>query len=305
MKDNNDMCHGGRLLDKYYGTWAQYMARYASEYQKEGIPLFGMTVQNEAAAWQTWESCLYTAREEAVFVHEHLRPALNRAGHGDVKIMIWDHNKERIYERMRDSFSVPGAKADIWGAAFHWYSGDHFEGLALAHEAFPDKPLVLSEFALGASRKEEISGPHSSWTGVELYAHELIGNFNNFMAAVVDWNMVVDEAGGPYHDRVGGCKAQIVVDPKNDIVTIEPLYYCMAHFSKFIRRGAVRLGSSTFSEDVKAAAFQNPCGEIVLVVLNRSRRIHEVFLRLDGGTAKVNLPAHSLATYVIPAETEA
>ena len=299
MKDNNDICHGGRLLDKYYGVWAEYMARYASEYQKEGIPLFGMTVQNEAAAWQTWESCLYTAREEAVFVRDHLRPALNRAGLGDVKIMIWDHNKERIYERMQESFSVPGAADDVWGVAFHWYSGDHYAALDMAHEAFPDKPLVLSEFCLGASRQEEITGAHSSWNGVELYARELIGNFNHYMAASVDWNMVVDEDGGPYHDRVGGCKAQIVVDPENDAVFIEPTYYSVAHFSKFIRRGAVRVGSSSFSEDVKAAAFENPDGELVLVALNCARKSQEVYLRLGDGTAKVKLPAKSLSTFVI------
>ena len=304
MKSNNDICHGGRLLEKYYGTWAEYMAKYAGEYQKAGIPLFGMSVQNEAAAWQTWESCLYTAREEAVFVHEHLRPALNRAGFPDLNIMIWDHNKERVYERMRDSFSVPGAAEDIWGVAFHWYSGDHFEGLDMAREAFPDKPLVLSEFCVGGMRKGEIIGPHSNWNSVELYAHEMIGNFNHHMAASVDWNMVVDEEGGPYHDREGGCKAQIVVDPASDTVSIEPVYYCVAHFSKFIRRGAVRVGSSSFSEDVKAAAFENPDGELVLVVLSRARKTQEVFLRLDGGTAKVKLPAHSLTTFVIPPETE-
>jgi len=304
MKSNNDMCHGGRLLEKYYDVWAEYMARYASEYKKEGIPLFGMSVQNETLAWQTWESCLYTAQEEAVFVHEHLRPALNRAGFGDVKIMIWDHNKERIYERMRDSFSVPGVFDDTWGVAFHWYSGDHFAALDMAHEAFPDKPLVLSEFCLGASRKEDVLGSHSSWNGVEQYARELIGNFNHYMAASVDWNMVVDEEGGPHHDREGGCKAQIVVDPANDAVSIEPIYYSVAHFSKFIRRGAVRIGSSSFSEDVKAAAFENPDGEIVLVALNCARKSCGTYLRIGDGTAKVNLPAKSLSTYVIPPEEQ-
>ncbi len=302
MKSNNDICHGGRLLDKYYGTWAEYMARYASEYQKEGIPIFGMTVQNEALARQTWESCIYTAREEAVFAHGHLKPALDKAGLGDIKIMIWDHNKERVYDRARDSLSVPGAAQDIWGIAFHWYSGDHFAALDMAHEAFPDKPLVLSEFCLGGARGDTAQGPHSSWHGVEIYATELIGNFNHYMAASVDWNMVVDGDGGPYHDRERGCKAQIVVDPKNDTVSIEPTYYSVAHFSRFIKRGAVRIGSSTFSEAIKAVAFQNPDGEIILVVLNCAQTAQKVFLRLKEGTAAMPLPEKSLSTYVIQTE---
>lgn len=301
MKDNNELCHGGRLLDEYYDIWAKYMVKYIREYKKEGINFFGLTVQNEANAWQTWESCKYTAEEEALFVHKHLRPELDKAGFVDVKIMIWDHNKERVYDRARDSFKVEGAKDDIWGIAFHWYSGDHFAALDMTHEAFPDKPLVLSEFCLGGARGETAKGPHSSWHGVEIYATELIGNFNHYMAASVDWNMIVDENGGPFHDRERGCKAQIVVSPENDTVSIEPTYYSVAHFSRFVKRGAVRVGNSTYSEGIKATAFQNPDGEIVVIVLNCTKEQNNAFLRLGDCTAEVVLPEKSLVTYVIPA----
>lgn len=302
MKDNNDLCRGGRLLDEYYGTWAKYFVKYISEYKKEGIEFFAVSVQNEAKAWQTWESCQYTAEEEAIFAHKYLKPELKKAGLGDIKIMIWDHNKERIYDRARDSFKVEGAAEDIWGIAFHWYSGDHFSALDMTHEAFPDKPLILSEFCLGGARGETAPGPHSSWNGVEIYASELIGNFNHFMAASVDWNMIVDEDGGPYHDRERGCKAQIVVDPEKDTVSLEPTYYCVAHFSRFVKRGAVRIGNSTFSEGVKTTAFQNPNGEIVVIVLNCTHTQKDVFLRLGDSTAEAALPAKSLTTYVITAQ---
>lgn len=299
MKDNNDMCHGGRLLEKYYQTWADYMVRYALEYKKEGFPLFGMTVQNEAAAWQTWESCKYSAREEGEFVHGYLRPTLDKAGLGDVKIMIWDHNRERVYDRARDSFAIPGARDDIWGIAYHWYSGDHYDGLDMAHEAFPEKPLILSESSLGAQRGETAPGPHSSWNGLELWAEEMIENFNHHMAASVAWNMIVDENGGPYHDRDGGCKAPIVADMDKGAVSIEPIYYALAHFSRFIRKGAVRLGTSTFGEMVKASAFENPDGEICAMILNRSEEEQNIYLRLDGERVQMELPARSLSTCVI------
>ncbi len=302
MKDNNDLCRGGRLLDTYYQVWADYMVRYFMEYRKEGIPFAAVSVQNEALAWQTWESCRYTAEEEAVFVHAYLRPALNKAGFEDTGVLIWDHNRERVYERARDSFAAEGAREDIWGVAYHWYSGDHYEELDMVHELFPEKKLVLSEISLGGQRGEKTPGAHSSFTGLEIWVNELIENFNHYMSAFVAWNMIVDENGGPYHDRENGCKALIVADPKSDTFSIEPIYYAVAHFSRFIRRGALRLGTTCFGEGVKLAAFRNPDGEVVAVLLNRTDCPQEIFIHLEGEAARIKLPAHSAATCVIPKE---
>jgi len=300
MKDNNNLIAGGRLLDEHYDTWAKYFVKYFEHYKKEGIEFFGLTVQNEPRAIQTWESCEYTAEEEGIFVHKSLQPALRAAGFNDMRVMIWDQNRDRVYERARDSFKVPGAKDDIWGIAYHWYSGDHFESLTMTHEAFPDKPLIFTEWCLGGARGETAKGPHASWHGAEIYAAELINNFNHYMAASIDWNSIVDEVGGPFHDRPLGCKAQIVVNPEEDTVSFEPTYYATAHFSRYIKRGAVRIGSSTLSEQIMAAAFENPCGEIVLVALNRLSREEDLDLRLtDGKGARVVLPAHSLTTFLI------
>ena len=300
MKSNGDMCHGGRLLDEYYAAWAKYFVRYFQEYKKEGIPFFGLTIQNESIAWQTWESCVYTAKEEAVFVHKHLKPALRAAGFDDIKIMIWDHNKERVYERARDSFAVPGAKDDIWGVAFHWYSGQHFDALGLTHNAFPDKPLILTEYSIGALYGETAPCPHTSWKAVEIYANELIGDFNNHMAAETLWNLLVDETGGPFHDRAGGSRAQIVVNPEKDELIFEPSYYTIAHFSKFVKRGALRIGTSSFQDSIKVTAFRNPDGEIIAVALNQGAEAEKLRLRIEGITAPVELPAKSLSTFVIP-----
>lgn len=302
MKDNNEMIHGGRLLEGYYESWADYMVRYVTEYKKEGISFSGISVQNEAMAWQTWESCQYTAEEEAVFVHGYLKPALRKAGFDDMGIMIWDHNRERVYDRARDSFAVPGAREDIWGMAYHWYSGDHYAGLDMIHEAFPEKALILSEISLGGQRGETAKGAHSSFIGLEIWVNELIENFNHHMNAFVAWNMIVDENGGPYHDRPGGCKAPIVTDHKTDTFILEPIYYAIAHFSRFIKRGAVRLGTSVFGEEVKMAAFQNPDKELAAVILNRTDRVQEVYVRLEGEYIKMLLPADSVTTCVITEE---
>lgn len=302
MKDTGIMIEGGRLLEDYYGLWAKYFVKYFENFKKEGIHFFALTIQNEARAWQTWESCRYTAEEEGRFVHEYLKPALEEAGLGDINIMIWDHNRERVYERANDTFSsVPGSKDDVWGIAFHWYSGDHFASLDMANECFPDKPLILTEYCLGTTRSAQGKGAHSNWSGAEMYARELIHCFNHHMAAEVDWNMVIDEEGGPFHDRTTGCKAVIVVDPANDVVSLEPTYYAVKHFSSFVKRGAKRIGCSTLSEDVIASAFKNPNGDIIIVVLNKLEREEELEIRLNGGAARVTFPAHSLTTYVIEA----
>jgi len=296
MKDNKIMIHGGHLLPEYYKTWANYFARYLGEYKKEGIDFFGVTVQNEAKAVQTWESCVWSGKEEAEWVVDYLRPTLDKNGFGDLKIMVWDHNKERVMERARESMSVPGAEKAIWGFAHHWYSGDHFDNLRMTHELFPDKPLIATENSGGGS----IIGAPNWWNAVERYAKETIMDFNNFTSAIVTWNMILNQEGGPVHNRNLGGLAPVVVDTTTRQFTLTSTYYAYGHFSKFIKRGAVRIGSSSYNDAVKVAAFSNPDGEIIVVILNTSDKNATPKIRLDNCTAEFNLPAKSLQTMVIP-----
>ena len=296
MKDNKSVIQGGRLLPQYYPTWARYFSLYLEEYKKEGIDFFGVTIQNEAKAVQTWESCIWTGKEEGEFAANFLRPTLDKYGFGETKIMIWDHNKERVMERARESFSVPGADKAIWGIAHHWYSGDHFDNLRMAHELYPDKPLIATENSGGGS----MIGANNWWNTVERYAKETIMNFNNFTSAAVAWNLILDQNGEPVHNRSAGSLSPIVLnkDTKDYIVT--STFYTNGHFSKFIKRGAVRIGSSTYNDGVKAAAFCNPDGEIVVVIINTNERDAKPKLRLNNCTADFDMPAKSLLTMVIP-----
>jgi len=296
MKDNKSMIHGGRLLPEYYPTWAKYFSLYLEEYKKEGIDFFGVTIQNEAKAVQTWESCVWTGEEEGIFAANYLRPTLDKYGFGEAKIMIWDHNKERVMERARTSFSVPGADKAIWGIAHHWYSGDHFDNLRMAHELFPDKPLVATENSGNGS----IIGSTNWWSTVERYAKETIVNFNNFTSAAVAWNLILDQDGRPVHNRGTGGSSPITVDTAKKDFVIRSTYYTNGHFSKFIKRGAVRIGSSVYNDAVKAAAFCNPDGEIVVVVLNTTERDAKPKIRLNNCTADFSMPAKSLLTLVVP-----
>jgi glucosylceramidase len=145
MKTNGQMNHGGQLKPECRDAWARYYCRYIREYEKEGVPFWGLSVQNEPEATQTWDSCRYTGEEERDFVRDHLGPTLKKEGLGHLRLMIWDHNRDVLYDRAKVVYDDPQAAQYVWGAAFHWYVGDHFDNLTAVHEAYPDKHLLFSE----------------------------------------------------------------------------------------------------------------------------------------------------------------
>ncbi len=298
MKDNNSVVKGGRLLPQYYPTWGKYFALYLEEFKKEGIDFFGVTIQNEPKAVQPWESCIWTGTEEGVFAANYLRPALDKRGFGDVKIIIWDHNKERVMERARESMSVPGADKAIGGIGHHLYSGDHFDNLRMAHELFPDKPLIATENNGYGVRGGDVA---ANWSAIEVYAKETIMNYNHFTAAAIAWNLMVDiKTGGPYHNtNAGSSSAPVWVDAEKKDFILGPLYYTDGHFSRFIKRGAYRIGNSVYNDAIKVAAFKNPDGELVVIVLNTTDKDATSKIRLNNCTADINMPAKSLQTLII------
>lgn len=292
MKTNGEMNHGGKLKKEYYQMWADMVARYVSAYRDEGIAIQRLTVQNEPAAVQTWDSCIFTGVEEAEFACRYLRPALDRAQHPDVKINVWDHNKEKILERAAENFSVEGAQDMIDGIAFHWYTGDHFDALAEARRQYPDKELIFTEGCVEYSR----FGADNQVRNAEMYAHDMIGDFNAGMNGFIDWNLILDRQGGPNH--VGNyCAAPVMCDVETDTVEINLSYYYIGHFSRFVRPGARRILVSRYSPDIETTAFQNEDGGRVLVILNRSEKEIEFVVREEGkNSGKMKIGKHSIMT---------
>lgn len=292
MKTNNDMNHGGQLKPEYRAMWAAMMARFVSEYEKEGIKIERLTVQNEPAAVQTWDSCIYSGAEEAEFAVNYLRPALNEAGYKDVKINIWDHNKDIILERVADSFSVPGAEDAIDGIGFHWYTGDYFDALAEVHRQHPNKDLIFTEGCVEYSR----FATDNQINHAEMYAHDIIGNFNAGMNGYIDWNLMLDKWGGPNH--VGNfCDAPIMYDKETDFVDVKLSYYYIGHFSRFVKPGARRILATKYASDLEATAFENKDGSKVLVVLNRTDKdISFAFSENGKDSELIDLKEHSIVT---------
>jgi len=291
MKTTGEMNHGGKLKTPYRQAWADYYIRFIREFEKEGAHVWGLTVQNEPEAVQKWDSCIFTAEEERDFVRDHLGPALHRAKLQRVRLLIWDHNRDRIYQRAKVVYDDPKAAKYVWGAAFHWYMADAFENVRYLHDVYPDKKLLFTEGCVGT--------PQISWELAEKYARSIIADLNRWTTGWIDWNMILNEAGGPNH--VGGyCSAPINYDRALRRVHFRPSYYYLGHFSRFIKPGARRLIAASTSDRIEALAARNPNGDLVVVALNRTDV--PVAFQVTTGDQGVpfDLPGHSIATFVVP-----
>lgn len=294
MKTNGNMLQGGKLKPEYRDAWARYFVRFVEEYGKEGVPIWGLTVQNEPMATQTWESCIFTAEEERDFVRDHLGPALEKAGLSRLKLMIWDHNRGILYQRAKVVYDDPRAARYVWGAGFHWYVGDHFDNVRLVHDAWPDKGLLFTE----GTPSHYDPALVEDWKWAESYARSMIHDFNNWAQGWTDWNVLLDERGGPNH--VGNfCLAPVHGDTRTGRLTFAASYYAIGHFSKFVRPGARRVAASSNDDQLLATAFLNPDGRLVTVVLNAGDKDKDLDLWLDGRAARTRSPAHSILTLVV------
>lgn len=301
MKTNGRMDKGGALRRDCQEVWAAYVARYIAEYEKAGVHIWGVTVQNEAKAEQGWESCAYEAAEERDFVTGYLKPALERAGLGDRKVMFWDHNKERVVDRSLETLCNARSRAAFDGIAVHWYSGDHFTALDITHELFPEKFFIASEQCVGKTLE-------IPWASGEKYAHDIMGDLNHWVGAWVDWNMLLHEDGGPDHwlqeqretgwekEKIWVGESPIIRNRETGKLEYASSYYYIGHFSKYIKRGARRIGYSIYDGRLEAAAFRNPDGGIVVVLLNRTEKDREITLRYRTELADYTVGAHSIVT---------
>ena len=288
MKTNDNMLYGGKLKPEYFQTWADYFVKYVKAYEKEGIPIWGITVQNEPMAVQVWESCIFTANEEKNFVRDYLGPALKKNGLDNLKLIIWDHNRGIMYQRAQVAYSDPEASKYIWGMGFHWYVGDHFDNVRMVHDAFPDKGLLYTEAGIGGS-----------WNDGFRLVKNMIMDLNNWTQGFVYWNMLLNENGGPRHAG-GEFRGENVCtfNTKTGKLIYSPTYYMFGHFSRFVKPGAERIACTSSSDNFIATAFKNPDGELTVIILNLSNADRDFQVWIDGKVAKYSDPAHGIITMI-------
>lgn len=272
MKDTKNMLQGGKLLPEFYQAWANYYVKFITSYEKEGIPMWGLTVQNEPMAKQTWESCIFTGEEERDFVKNYLGPTLQKAGFGDIKLTVWDHNRDLLSQRASAVLDDPEAAKYVWGVGFHWYekwSGGEsmFETVGKVHEMYPDKNLLFTEGCVESYDSKKLQ----LWANGERYGESMIHDFNNGTVGWTDWNVLLDENGGPNH--VGNfCFSPIHGDTKTGNLIYTPSYYMIGHFSKFIGKDAKRISSVSSRSALQTTSFLNQDGKVVTIVLNKTEQ---------------------------------
>lgn len=305
MKDNEYAVGGGSLKEEYKAVWARYYAKYIQAMAAEGITISAISVQNEPKAIQTWESCHYTPEQEREFVEKYLSPALDAEGLSHIQIIVWDHNKERVYDRSKKIFASQPVRDRVWAVGHHWYTGDHYEGLRLVHEQF-GKVLISSECCCPISTPDQ--------TVAECYGMEICNDFNNYTGAFCDWNLMLSQNGGPFHNRSGetvaspgkifedksqGCYAPVLWNTEKRELTYTPTYYYIGHFSKFVQRDARRIATTRYTDRLQVCGFENPDGTLVLVMMNTTDEPLPAVIRHQDICTGTELAAHSIMTVLM------
>lgn len=298
MKTNNNMLQGGKLLPEYNEAWALYYAKFIQAYEKEGMPIWGLTIQNEPMATQRWESCIYTAEEERDFLKNHLGPTLEKEGLGDKKIIVWDHNRDLISNRANTIFGDPEASKYAWGIGFHWYetwtgSEPNFNNLDNIQESFPDKNLVFTEGCQEGFDAEK----YEFWAHAERYGRSMINDFNQGTVAWTDWNILLDETGGPNHVQ-NLCFAPIHADTKKGELIYTPTYYYIGHFSKFVRPNAKRVSTTASRTHLMSTSFLNEDGKMVTVVMNHTDETIKYKLYVGMKAVEAEIFPHAMQTLI-------
>jgi len=323
MKDNKHHI-GGKLMPKYYKTWALFYSKYLEAYKAEGIDIWGFTVVNEPHGnGNNWESMLFSPKEMTTFVREYLGPQLEKDGYGEKKILGYDQNRAGLKEWVDEMYKSKKSSKYFAGTAMHWYESTYEvfpKALQYAHRKNPSKYLINTEACVDsevpkwmddnwywskestdwgwdwASEKEKYL--HPKYAPVNRYAEDIIGCLNNYVDGWIDWNMVLNKQGGPNWFK-NWCTAPVIVDEEKDEVYFTPLYYTMAHFSKYIRPGAVRIGFDVSDDELKVTAALNPNGSIAVILFNPTEKEKPIQIKYKNEIYNFSISAKAIQTILI------
>lgn len=290
MKDNKSLYQGGQLLYDFYKPWANYLSDVASLLRDRGVNITMITSQNEPEAKQTWESCIYTAKEEARFVNE-LSFALNKNNLDNIGIYLVDHNRDLLPKRVIETMKY--LKVPVEGIAYHWYDHTYFENLSKTHEIYPDLHILLSECCVELLIDKN---PIGDLNHAERYAYEMINDFNNYSEGWIDWNLLLNDIGGPNH--VGNyCESPIMVNRDTKELMILPSYYYIGHFSKYVLPGSYRIHTIN-NTSLDVVSFLTPSNHVVVVILNKTDDDITTKIRINDKCYQLSSSNHSIITLI-------
>lgn len=286
MKTNNSF-KGGSLKSEYFDAYAKYFVKYILKMKVEGINIDAITIQNEPLHPGNNPSMYMTAADQADFIKKSLGPAFSVAGIKS-KIIVYDHNADRIDYPLQ-ILNDPEAAKYVDGSAFHLYGGT-IEELSKVHNAFPAKNLYFTEQWVGAPGN--LTGD-LSWHTRTL----VIGGTRNWCRNVLEWNLAADPSNDP-HTNEGGCDQCLgTITINGNAVTRNPAYYILAHASKFVRPGSVRIDSN-LPANLPNVAFKTPEGKKVLIVLNDAGSLQNFSISFKGKSVTSSLAQGAVGTFV-------
>jgi glucosylceramidase len=312
MKSNNNV-RGGTLKEECYPVYAAYLARYVQEMKKEGITIDAITIQNEPLNSKNTPSMQWMVNQQLVFLRDHLYPAFAKAGLA-TKLILFDHNTDRPdYPLTLLSDPVISQFAD--GTGFHNYGGD-MGAMSKVHMARPDKNIYFTEQMI-------TERPGSPTVNIAATVKRMvIDTTRNWSRNVILWNLAADPNNNP-HTNNGGCSmCQGAITIDRDAVSLNIAYYTVAHASKFVRPGSVRIGSTnrgdqtvSLTEDEERpglkrmaviedtqvlpnVAFHTPEGKIVLIVANDTQSVSSFAIQYKGQSAGIRLNPGAVGTYI-------
>lgn len=286
MKDNNNFI-GGSLKPEYYGVYANYFVKYIQKMKQEGISITAITPQNEPLHPGNNPSMFMSAQQQAVFIKNHLGPAFVSANL-PTKIIIYDHNCDRPDYPLSILNDV-AANPFVDGSAFHLYAGD-INVLSTIHNAFPNKNLYFTE---------QYTGSSGTFDG-DLKWHMknvIIGSMRNWSKVALEWNLANDANFGPH--TPGGCttcKGGLTIKG-TDSFERNVGYYIIAHASKFVPAGSIRIGS-TQTANLNSVSFKTPAGKTVLIIENDGSTNELFNIKSNGKWVTTSLEAGAVATFI-------
>jgi len=288
MKTSQSMIQGS-LLPTAYPTFAKYFVKFLKAYSEAGVPVWGITMQNEPLNIPgNYPGMGMTAVEQTVFLRDHLGPALRDAGL-HTKVLIFDHNWDLIEFPLR-VLSDEKAAAFAAGTATHCYGGAATAQLEL-HQRFPSKDIWMTECSGGEWQKGNL---------LEQQVRLLIGSTRNWAKAVVLWNLALNQNHEPYLGGCTNCRGVVTVNDSASPAQVIPTadFTALAHLSKFLKPGAGRIASNSFDQgSLEDVAFRNADGSIVLLVLNSSGAPMRFNISWGGKFASYKLPGGAVATF--------
>ncbi|KAL4166996.1 hypothetical protein KRP22_012483 [Phytophthora ramorum] len=230
------------LKDDVRATWALYFSKFLTAYKKHGISFWGLTPQNEPQAEVPWESCMYTAEYQAEFIGNFLGPMLER-DHPELILMVFDHNRGSVRQWAEEIYNHPTAAQYVDGMAFHWYDNERYMDGVEYHERLNDTHFVDENRFMLATEScncPDVGHGDLAWFRAQRYGHDIMTDLNNYVAGWVDWNLLLDHNGGPNH-LANLCDAPIILTEDGTDFYIQPMYYFIQHFSKYIPVGSRRV----------------------------------------------------------------